>query len=300
MLYNYTAFGINLRSELAFPELIAGPNSEKASHITFGQTPQSLPDSVSTLLFEANATDIVIRIAGVANYWINEHNNVTIEPLCSDFDSVRLFFLSNVMAALVYRNGHIPLHASAIVHQDQLYLFCGNSGAGKSTTVANLVTRGFLHFTDDVCVLQEHDNTIWGGASYPALKLWQDSLEQVNLTGSLPLTSRLRPGIDKFMVQSQAVETAPSPKKIAGIFFLQPGNPQIPGKAVTLSPTVAFKQLLDNVYRKRFTKVMGLDTLRFRIISQLSSAVPTHLVERPTRFSDMDAFIDGLLNHIAQ
>src|ERR1700743_2978336 len=114
MYFSYSAFGITLSSALYFPNLPkASSNVVPDAIISFGTTPDSLPESSKGILFEGNTTDMVVRIQGVANYWVDHYNNVIIEKLCDDEASIRLFFLTNVMAILTYRMKRIPLHASA-------------------------------------------------------------------------------------------------------------------------------------------------------------------------------------------
>src|ERR1035437_2551495 len=51
------------------------------------------------------------------------------------------------------------------------------------TLLARLATKGYDIFTDDICVLQHNtpgDNRIFGSASYPMMKLWDDAISQLD------------------------------------------------------------------------------------------------------------------------
>ena len=76
------------------------------------------------------------------------------------------------------------LHASAVRVGGKAVLFCGTSGAGKSTIAAALAQRGYPLITDDVCAIAAE-----GAAPlvYPdgrQLKLWAHAIERLDLAGA--------------------------------------------------------------------------------------------------------------------
>ncbi len=58
-----------------------------------------------------------------------------------------------VTGLLLAWRGLIPIHGSAVEWNGNAVLFCGASGAGKSTTVAALISRGARLLSDDLSVL---------------------------------------------------------------------------------------------------------------------------------------------------
>ena len=64
-----------------------------------------------------------------------------------------LWLAGTVHAAIACLNGLVPIHASAVAHDGQVYAFTGPSGAGKSTLVAALGRFGLPMVCDDTLVL---------------------------------------------------------------------------------------------------------------------------------------------------
>jgi hypothetical protein len=63
-------------------------------------------------------------------------------------------FTANVLPALLRHRGLLVLHANAAVANRTAVLVGGATGAGKSTTLAALLDRGFKMLSDDVTVLR--------------------------------------------------------------------------------------------------------------------------------------------------
>ena len=67
-------------------------------------------------------------------------------------DLIRLLY-----AVLLLKKGGFFLHASAVVHQEKVYVFCGSSGSGKTTITRLAGTRPVL--TDETtAVIKKHGN----------------------------------------------------------------------------------------------------------------------------------------------
>jgi ABC-type dipeptide/oligopeptide/nickel transport system ATPase component len=179
------------------------------------------------------------------------------------------------------------------VEDDELVLICGRSGAGKSTTLTGLRKQGYTIFSDDITVLQQYpdSNIVTGTASYPMIKLWEDSL----LTLDHQFQDRsfpVRPGINKY-----------------GIFFHNEfNNNQYPVKKILLldigedsevqsnplTGTRAFEAISNQIYRPVLLHSQSLRTLSFQVISQLLQHVDIYHISRP-----MDCDPEKLLSVIS-
>jgi hypothetical protein len=69
-------------------------------------------------------------------------------------------FIALVLPVILGRRGLLVLHANAAVVDGTAVLVGGATGAGKSTTLAALLDRGFSMLSDDVTVLRSHDDRI--------------------------------------------------------------------------------------------------------------------------------------------
>lgn len=155
-MYYYWAYGLTVKSEIAFPELFHVPIPHDADiQIKMGEVPETLMSEISTKKSQRifTSSEYLLVVPDTATYYAGAGNSIIIqkEPH-ADWESVRLFCLSNAFAAILYQRKSIPIHCSAFIHRDQLILIFGDSGAGKSTTLGAMLKRGYGVFSDDVCV----------------------------------------------------------------------------------------------------------------------------------------------------
>lgn len=89
---------------------------------------------------------------------------------------LRAFLLGTAWLALALQRGLLPLHASAVVCNDDVYAFTGPSGMGKSTLTAAISACGYDFFGDDVLLLAPPAPRFGDEVrcyAYQDLKLWQ-------------------------------------------------------------------------------------------------------------------------------
>lgn len=79
------------------------------------------------------------------------------------------FIVIKICIELLARNNSILLHASSLRINDKVYIFTGDSGAGKSTIV-KLLGTAFIPFTDELLVIQRTKNGYVVGQSFFAEK----------------------------------------------------------------------------------------------------------------------------------
>ena len=202
LVYTYWAYGLKVGSQIPFPELFSieedGPMD---LDIVFGDIPliEKTDAGFHSADYDITPDAYRITIKDVASYHVSEGKRIIIsaDPN-ADQDSIRLFCLSNAFAAALHQRKTIPLHCSAILDKGELVLVFGASGAGKSTTKAALLQKGYRPFSDDVCVPEFHaaTNEIRLFSSYPMMKFWKETLD---LTGySLKVDRKIRPDIEKY------------------------------------------------------------------------------------------------------
>lgn len=282
-MYKYWGYGLTIASEIEFPELFPYEFEEADLNITIGNTPESLSGEslINKVRLSITPEDYLQTIKGVANYYAANGESILVEPLPgADYKSIRLFLLSNAMAAVLHQRNTIPFHASAIHYKDGVVLFCGNSGAGKSTTVTNLQTKGYKVFSDDVCVLKEGEqkDEMFALPSYPVVKLWADSF----VKSGLELASendQLRPGIHKYarcFHEGYEIE----PRKILQVFILVKDKDIQDAEISRLFGLDAFKLLGFNSYRLLQTNAMKKRNIHFSNMSRLASTVPVFKIRR--------------------
>jgi hypothetical protein len=275
-MYKYWGFGLKIASELDIPELLPASFTNADVTVKCGSIPKTLPGNmVSADQYEYAISDneYFYHIKGTCTYYVANGCQIKIFPDPGvDERSVRIFLLGSVMAALLLQRNMFPLHVSAILKDQKLILFTGESGAGKSTTLAQLVLKGYRVFTDDICVLKYEigeggEPLINAYASYPMIKLWKDSAIMLNHNTYAGQDFKVRPGMEKyghFFFEDFDTNAYP----ISKIFVLTkselPNNQSIE----RLTGLRAFKELEITIYRKHQVHNNHLLALYFKLINQ--------------------------------
>lgn len=170
---------------------------------------------------------------------------------------------------LLHSPNLVPLHGGAILFSKLAYVFLGESGAGKSTTVLELLKRGAKIISDDLVFIDTNTMQLLPGL--PTLRL----LQPVDLKSTT--VERVGPGIEKWwhiLNQKQLQDPLPIEK----IFFLKPGEESfrtLPAKgfaktAALLSQTFGLTNAGDEREKKRFEEIckiadtVPIEELRFR------------------------------------
>jgi hypothetical protein len=300
-MHQYWGFGLNIESEIKFPELLPATFNRSHLKISIGKTPDKLEgdDVVHKVRMSASPSEYLLDVNNVARYYAGHGNTIVIEPYPgSDIESVRLFMLSNAMAAILHQQNKIPLHASGIVTEAGLVLFTGPSGIGKSTTVYGLMQHGYKLFTDDVCVLNYDaiTSTVEAVASYPMMKLWENTFEKISAS-PIDKTYRVRPELPKYGVfQHDQFTTARFP--VSHIFILKSHNLSTDYSCHLLNKVEAFKALQQNTYRRGQVDIMNLRQAHFQMITKLTEQVAVYEVKRSTASQDMNGFIQFIKEHM--
>jgi hypothetical protein len=297
-MHKYWGFGLSIASEIEFPELLPSDFTDADITITIGKTPTELEGEILIRRTSSclSKDEYLLTVKNVCTYYVGYGKKIIAEPAPGiDELSIRLFLLGTVMAAVLYQRGDIPLHASAIEKDGKLVLFAGNSGAGKSTLLARLATKGFNIFTDDVCVLQHNtpgSNQIYGTASYPMIKLWDDAISKLD-NDIFTKDFKVRPQLPKygqFFYDTFNLKALPVDK----IFILSPQNTAEDICVKKLAGIDAFKQLEKQAYKYTLISNTKLRVLHFSLLTQLANNVEIYEVIRPVSGTTVELLSDGL------
>lgn len=300
-MYKYWGFGLNIASEIAMPELLPTEFDSPDVTISNGKVPESI-DGVNVQkrrFSQLSETEYILEVRNICRYYAGNGSTIIIEP-CTTIEeqSIRLFLLGTVIAAILYQRGNIPLHASALLKDGKLTLFTGNSGAGKSTLLASLLKKGYTVFTDDICVINQDPDTnlINGTASYPMIKLWEDSINKIAY-GPFNKDFKIRPQLPKFgQFFHSTFYTSSFP--IEKVFILQINSETNEISYRKINTIQAFKSVEQQAYRYRFTTGDKLRPLHFKLMSSLAGSVPVIEMKRPlsgTKIEDFSNLVESLL-----
>jgi len=248
----------------------------------------------STPTYQISADAFLLRLPmGLAFHYQRGFGTVYERASGVSDDEVALFFEGSVYGAIAWLNGLVPLHASAIAHQGNVYAFTGASGEGKSTLVAALAQRGMTACADDVLVLDLADPDAISALPGPKrLKLWEDALA---LTGR---TSRhaVRPGIDKYYVSEESfARSAPLPLK--RLYFLE-SLAAVPG-VTAIAGAQRFNWLRSAYYRPHFCGPLAEQRRYFETAARLSGTIGMARFNRSRDKAAFDASVDLIMADIS-
>jgi len=281
-MFKYWGFGLHIESEIEFPELLPYVFDAPDLTIRLDKTPETLTGQnvFHRVRVSMSQNEYLLKFLNVANYYAANGNEIIVERLQgADDKSLRLFLLSNAIAAILHQRNAIPLHASGIFHKDGVVLFCGNSGSGKSTIISAFRQKGYKVFTDDVCVLQKlPDGTIAVVPSYPMIKLWKDSYEKQGLAMTSE-ESRIRPQLPKYGNFFHEVFDV-TPQTVKQFFILESNNLVSGVQIKVLSSLQAFAEIQKNSYRPVQMNVMQKRDIHFEMISTLIKGIPVYKTQR--------------------
>ncbi len=293
-MFYYLAYGLSIRSEMYFPELM--PIEEPKSIdviLNFGQVQTHEEERLERSKRKVFIGDYNFKllVPEVATYWAEGGAKIIIEKV-EDVDEglVRLFCLSNVFAAILNQRKIFPLHAAAIKIEDHLVLFCGHSGTGKSTLLASLLSKGHKIFSDDVCVpFINSSGKVYMYSSYPMMKFWRETISNFPYLGEPNI--QLRPDYDKFgfFFHGEFETKALMPSLI---FFLEKSCERTDLNFREINGVGLFQKLESNAYRGEYLGGMDLKQSHFELFSSFAKQLQGYVIERPNDVNTMNELSD--------
>ncbi|MGF7119194.1 hypothetical protein [Methanobacterium oryzae] len=210
----YSAYGLNICSEIEFPELNHGLQIKDVS-IRFGKNKFHRKNNE---VFIVNEKDIYFFFNDLGIIRIHNGLSIIIDPLDNiDENSLREFIMGTGLALLLFQRGFLILHGSAVKINNHAIAFLGNSGLGKSTLAWSFYLRNYPVVTDDVIAVQFDENNrpmIWPGFSY---------LRISNEFKNSPYNSSKRPLLSIKKFEEVKNGFSPDPVPLKSIYVLENG-----------------------------------------------------------------------------
>jgi hypothetical protein len=291
-MYKYTAYGLNIYSDLTLPELTKSTEDREADLIIrFGQVNWSLPEPLeSWSYFYLDGETIYLCWQVVGKFLVCSGREIIIEPFPHVKEQIiRLPLLGAVLAIALHQRQHLVLHGSAVAINDGAAIFIGAKGQGKSTMTATLYGRGHQLITDDVAALKVNNSGIYNVVpGFPQIKLWPEAVsaalgDQVESLKKIhpEIEKRARPTKDRFSSTFLPVKR---------IYVLGQGNlPRItPLKAQEAVTSLIANSYIPMLLGEEFRRDRQT-ALHFHQCINLANSLPIYRLERPRSLDLLDS-----------
>ncbi|MDZ7817295.1 MAG: hypothetical protein U5K55_01215 [Aliarcobacter sp.] len=186
-MYHYKAFNLHFITPFECPELIEinENNALEKIKVNYSKLPQNLDKNLvnEDRYYQSNENEYLLNIKDIARFLIKNGNEILIEEKENlPIETLRLYLFGSAIGALLHQRKAFPFHASAIVTSKGIILFCGDSGAGKSTTLQAFLKKGYKKISDDTISMfyDENKKQIMCVPSYPQSKIWQNTADIFN------------------------------------------------------------------------------------------------------------------------
>lgn len=171
LMYQYWAYGLTLRSEVALPELVTA--EAPSADLTIFRREHIRAREMGTI---DGGGRFLGRVEGVGHFGLIEGHTIFAQPFSGvEASRLRTVLLGPILSIALRQRGCNVLHAGCVVIQGQAIAFIGRSGAGKSTTTASFYERGYSVIADDVVPVTGQGDRFMVDPGYPQIKLHDDA-----------------------------------------------------------------------------------------------------------------------------
>ena len=298
--WHYSAFGLRFDSAVAIRSFAEAPPGPADVVVRWGQVPTSLDDaSVRFPAFEASQHTLLLKTGSRLRLLIRDGCEIVVDGYTvSNHDHLELWLISSAVAAILHQRGLLALHASAVLVGNELVVFTGDRGAGKSTLMSALAQRGFPCVADDILAISWSPDPGTPPQAFVGLtqaRLWRESasLLGVDVHGC----PKVAPAIDKHLVTWPAASPAPYP--IRAIYRLC-AEQEGPLEVSALSPLRAVEALVANVYRPGIARALGCNQRIFEGASAVARHASVVQVRRPSKVDTLAPIVTRVLHDLGQ
>jgi hypothetical protein len=298
--YAYQAYGLNIQSAIALPELRSAGAVDRADLLIQFQAVQApeLGERAGRMTWtESGEASLAFRDAGA--FQVRVGQEILVDPAPQAAESLlRLYLLGPVLAVALHQRGWLILHASAVDLGGRVVAFLGGSGWGKSTLAAALQQRSHPLVADDFIAVPTPAlaTAAIAGASvddqaaalprvypgFPQLKLWPEAAASLGaVVAELP---RVHPDFDK-RAQRLSAGFAREALPLSRLYVLAEGEP------ASLQPLDKPAALVDLVRHSYMANTLspGAAAAHLRQCAALLRVVGLSRLQRPLALPELPA-----------
>lgn len=291
-MYYYTAYGLNIHSELELPQLFEGSEIADVT-VRYGSVSLSvaeLGDSDRVVIGSPQEVKVFWREIG--SFCVRNGNEIIMDPNEGvDSRAIGLIILGSSLGILMTQRDRMVFHSSVVEFPRGCAAFVANRGYGKSTTAGALYAKGHRLVADDILTLDLVDGQYMARPGYPQLKLWPDAARAI---GEQPesldkvhpdFEKRARPARESFVRE---------PVALRAVFILEVGKSV---EVTRLEGQQALMSLLPHWYGAQFDgdllEVFGIED-HFKACNLLAQSVPIYRIGRPHKLDYLEEVVTAI------
>lgn len=299
--YFYEVYGIRISSEFPLnryiPTSLAFNNADL--EIKSGKVRKPASNLKNTLYKPYSITNhktFYLEIPHIAKYKISGCNEITIDiNTNATLKEVLLFLYDTVLPIALIKNDIFLFRSSAIKGKNGAYLFCAQSGGGKSTLATSFILSKRKKFIEDDRAFlnwDEKNNRFFIINQSPYLELWRHTSKQLKAASKLKFTEQVRKGILK---SSFNVDSYKAKKKhpVERLYLLTQDNntTQIEEKPIVGINKIQF--ISNFTYFNEHMQALGKAKEHFLFISKVAQHTTTKHIRRSrlTKIEDFTKFM---------
>lgn len=277
MPYFYKAFNLILSCDCPIVHLPKVVASKPDVQVHFGKVDQPI-ETDKPNYFWAEKNHFVAQIDDVGRFSIQNGSQITIEKApASTTATLSTFIMGLAMAALLHQRGLLVIHANSVLKNEEVTIFAGASGAGKSSMAAFAMRNGYQLLGDDVCAIYFDENDQpWVLPAYPSIKLWQDGVAFYGQQDKALL--QVAADIDKYHIAISDV-FCQQPQPLKRMVVLCKTNQSF--NIRTVSGIEKFEMVAAQTYRKPYLDMMGLASQHLCLSAKLMKHTTIFQVDYP-------------------
>lgn len=295
---HYVVAGLSLDSDLVFPGLIPAepPADPPDLTVRVGDVPDRLADGAQCgprLWMDADR--VLLDIADVVRMLMIGGHTLRYRPAPGvSAADVAIYLNASGLGVLLHQRGQVALHASAVRVGDAAVLFCGRSGAGKSTMAALLNDAGYPLIADDLSTLHVAPDgrlRVWSDGR--RLKLWDSAIDGLAIDARRG--GQVRGDMAKFYVKPgvQAQEALP----VVALYRLAADPALAAPEIAPLALPNAAQIVMNNGYRPRMVRLLGQQQLYLEATARITEQGGVFDLRRRLAFDQVDAVRTTLEAH---
>lgn len=290
----YAAYGITIQVPFSCPALSpALPGAVPDVVVGEGVVPRQLPSPhAEGVCWQAAPGCFLWRGGARAGRFLAEGGGrVTLQRSRRAEEELLAFhFLDAVLAAVLHQRGLLVLHADAAITPNGAVAISGETGAGKSTTLAALLKRACAMLSDDITALGPgQDGSIQVLPGIPQMHLCEDSAQGLGYDiAGLP---RFRWRQTKAAVETRSAMAA-NPVRLRALYLLRTHS----GDGVpihTLTGVEKFAALQGCVYGPLLP---AEHPEKFKLLASVAAQATVARIERPARHWMVDEVVARILD----